>query len=63
VTKEQQKHIDNFHEKVIALIYKRRQVLLYNSNAQLEWEAITEEIEKIEDERKTYEEQCRSSQS
>jgi hypothetical protein len=63
VTKEQQKHIDNFHEKVIALIYKRRRVLLYNSNAQSEWEAITAEIGKIEDERKTYEEQCRSSQS
>jgi hypothetical protein len=54
MTTAQQKHIDSFHERVITLIYARRKALRYNSSGQADWDAITAEIEKVEDERRAY---------
>jgi hypothetical protein len=62
MTAAEQKHIDQFHERVIALIYKRRKLMRYNSS-QAEWDAIQAEIEKIEEERITYERNCRQQKS
>jgi hypothetical protein len=53
MTSAQQKIVDKFHERVISLIYKRRRAL-HNVNGQIEWEAVTAEIDKIEDERRAY---------
>jgi hypothetical protein len=55
MTKEQQKIVDSYHERVIALIFKRRRAVKYGSNSQQEFDEITAEIEKIETERRTYE--------
>ena len=55
MTKEQQKIIDGFHTRVISLMLKRARAQRYGTWA--EEEALTKEIEKIEDERKTYERQ------
>jgi hypothetical protein len=52
----QQKVVDKYHEKVISLIYQRRKTLRFNSSGgQAEWEAITAQIDKVEDERRAYE--------
>jgi hypothetical protein len=53
MTSAQQKIVDKFHERVISLIYKRRRAL-YNPSGQIEWEGITNQIDKIEDERRAY---------
>jgi hypothetical protein len=53
MTAAQQKVVDKYHERVIGLIYRRRRAL-HNANGQIEWEAITAEIDKIEDERRAY---------
>lgn len=55
MTKEQQKIIDGFHERVISLIMKRRREMRYSANPQLTFEAITAEIDKVEKERREYE--------
>jgi hypothetical protein len=59
MTKEQQKIVDGFHEKAISLILKRSQVRKYGTWA--EEEAINREIFKIEDERRKYERDNRTS--
>jgi hypothetical protein len=56
MTAVQQKVVDKFHERVISLIYQRRKSLRFNSaGGQAEWESLTEEINKVEEERRTYE--------
>ena len=47
MTKEQQKIVDGYHERVIALIFKRRRAMKYAVNPQLEFDAITTEIMEI----------------
>lgn len=54
MTTAQQKIVDGFHERVIALIYKRRRAIRWNGG-QAEWDTLTAEIEKTEEERRTYE--------
>jgi hypothetical protein len=63
MTKDQQKIVDGFHERVIDLIYKRRRSMNFGSNGQLEYDQITAEINKIEDERRRYEGDCRTQRS
>lgn len=58
MTKEQQKIVDGFHERVIALIFKRRRAQKYSSWT--EEESINQEIFKVEDERRKYERDCKS---
>jgi hypothetical protein len=55
MTREQQKIVDGYHERVIALIFKRRRAMKYAVNPQLDFDTITAEIEKVENERRTYE--------
>ena len=58
MTAAQQKIVDGFHQKAIQLIYKRRAVARYGGNW-AEEDKINQEILKIEDERRTYERDCR----
>lgn len=60
VTKAQQKTVDLYHERVIGLIYKRRKAMKYG-NGQKEYDEITAEIMKIEEERRKYEGDCNQS--
>src|ERR1700733_8914737 len=53
MTKEQQKIVDRFHERVIQLIFKQRRAQKYSDWA--EEEKIINEIKLIEDERRRYE--------
>jgi len=55
MTKEQQKVIDGFHERVISLILKRRREMRYSPNPQATFETVTAEINKVENERRHYE--------
>lgn len=59
MTKEQQKIVDGFHERVIQLIFKRRRAQRYGAWATEE--QINEEIVLIEDERRKYEGDCKQS--
>ena len=61
MTKEQQKIIDGYHERVIALIFKRRRAIKYGADPQKEFDRITTEIEKIEVERREYERNTKPS--
>ena len=62
MTAAQQKIVDGFHEKVIALIYKRRAVARYGGNW-AEEDKINQEIFKLEDERRAYERDCHESRT
>lgn len=58
MTREQQKIVDGYHERVIALMLKSKQAQRYNN-----WTEecrIATEIEKIENERRTYERDVKS---
>ncbi len=59
MTKEQQKIVDRFHERVIDLIFKRRRAQKYSGWS--EEEKINQEIFKIEAERREYERNCKES--
>jgi hypothetical protein len=61
MTHEQQKIVDGFHERVIQLIFKRRRAAKYGCNSQKEWDDITKEIEAVENERRKYERDIKSS--
>ena len=63
MTREQQKIVDSYHERVIALIFKRRRAMKYSVNPQLDFDTITAEIEKVENERRTYERNSKQSRA
>ena len=63
MTKAQQKTVDLYHERVIGLIYKRRKAMKYGANGQTEYDEITAEIMKIEEERRKYEGDCKQPKS
>jgi hypothetical protein len=61
MTKEQQKIVDKFHERSISLLMKRNRDMKYSTNPQKVFEDITEEIYKVEDERRAYEKSLKES--